>query len=158
MKNRIASVKLFTLIALVTVAAAGMTIKSSARQTRFVERALNFSSIGITRGQTVRLHGLAVGPCNIPVEFVFLDSEGRVLQQTNQNIDPEHFESFDLNFDSLGLPDKRLQLRVLVKYLAHAEHADERVFASLEVFDNKTNKTNFVLSVPEPPERALPAR
>jgi len=108
----------------------------------------------------VRLNSLVVGPSNIPVEVVFLDKDGQALKQTTQNIAPEHFESFDLNFDSLGRSEirseTRFQLRVLVKYPVTVEHyKEERVYASLEIIDNKTDKTTFVLSVPEPPE--LPA-
>jgi hypothetical protein len=149
--------KLIVLVALFAVAAPWTTTSTSARQTDTVDRSVNFGSIGLARGQTVRITGLAVAPCNIPAEFVFLDGEGGVIAAQDFHIPPEHFESFDLNFDLIGLKADRLQLRGLVKYTVHAEHIDvERLIPTLEIIDNKTGRTAFGWSVPEPPECPAP--
>jgi hypothetical protein len=146
------------LAGLVAGAAAWTTTgTTSARQEDSVERTVNLGSIGIARGQTVRLIGLAVGPCNIPVEFVFLDAEGNVLAAGVDEIMPERFHSFDLNFDTLAVKEARLQLRAVVKYSIHLEHINvEKIIPTLEVIDNKTGKTTFAMSVPEPPECPTP--
>jgi hypothetical protein len=157
MKLRSHSVKLFLLAMLIAVATPWAGNTTSARQTDSVARTANFGSIGATRGQTVRLTSLVVGPSNIPVEFVFLDAEGNVLAALNDEIMPERFHSFDLNLDTLGRFDGRLQLRALVKYSVHAEHIDvEKLIPSLEVIDNKTGKTTFALDMPEMPECPAP--
>jgi hypothetical protein len=149
--------KLIVLAAILTIAAPFTTTRTSARQTETVERSVNFGSIGVARGETIRVVGLAVAPCDIPVEFVFLDGNGGVIAAHDISVMPEHFEAFDLNFDSLGRRDNRLQLRVLVKYSVHAEHADiERLIANVEIIDNKTGKTTVGWSVPEPPECPAP--
>jgi hypothetical protein len=145
--------KLIVLVAILAVAAPFTTTSTSARQTETVERSVNFGSIGVARGETARVIGLAVAPCNIRVEFVFLDGNGGVIAAHDISVTPEHFESFDLNFDSLGRRDNRLQLRVLVKYSVHAEHADiERLIANVEIIDNKTGQTTVGWSVPDAPE------
>ena len=136
--------KLIVLFALIGVAAASPVTRTRARQTQLVERTLNFSSVGFTRGQTIRLNSLAVGPCNIPAEFVFLDAEGAVLSAQDISVRSEHFESFDLNFDSLGRSEGRVQVRGLVKFAVHAEHIDqEDIVATLEVLDNKSQRSSF---------------
>jgi hypothetical protein len=142
--------KLFVLVALFAAAAPWTTSRTSARQTDSVGRTVNFGSIGVARGQTVRITGLAVAPCNIPAEFVFLDGEGGVIAAQDFHIPPEHF-------DLIGLKADRLQLRGLVKYTVHAEHIDvERLIPTLEIIDNKTGRTTFGWSVPEPPECPAP--
>lgn len=160
--------KLFVLVALFAAAAPWTITRTSARQTDSVGRTVNFGSIGVATGQTVRITGLAVGPCNIPVEIVFLDAKGDVIGAHDMSIEPGQSASFDLNFDSflrkaggepLVLPDpaNRLQLHGLIKYSVHAEHVDiERIVPTIEVFDNKTGRTTFGWSVPEPPECPAP--
>lgn len=134
----VVSIALIAVISLVTEGA------GRARQTEFVERTLNFSSIGLTRGQIVRVTGLAVGPCNIPVEILFLDKAGRVLKRTTQEVETERFVYFDLNFDSLGRLESTIQLRALVRFAVHAEHLDqEDIVATLEVMDSNSERTGF---------------
>lgn len=145
--------KHLTWATLASLVALCMLASASAQSADTIDRTLNFGSIGLSKGHTIRVTGLAVGPCNIPAEIVLLDAEGVVVGATNLETMPERFQSFDLDFDSLRVRDLRVQLRVVVKYLVHAEHAaDEQLVPTVEIIDNKTGKTTFGWNMPEMPE------
>jgi hypothetical protein len=106
------------------------------------------SPFGLASGQTARLNlwnpgrFAIVGP-----EYRFLDSAGRILAQSEGRlvIQPRQFVSFDLNRDSLNVfPDRfgRIQLQAVVTALGGP---DTRLHVSVEVFDNETGKTAFVV-------------
>jgi hypothetical protein len=106
------------------------------------------SPFGLARGQTARLNiwnpgkSAVVGP-----EYRFVDSAGRTLAQSEDRfvVQPGQFISFDLDGDSLPVSRDgfgRTQLRAVVTALGGP---DTRLHISVEVFDNDTGKTTFVI-------------
>lgn len=153
MRKTVTPIKVLLLALFVMASVLGPGAPARAADTELIVHTLNFSPFGLTRGQSIRLNGAVVGPCNIPVEFVLVDAHGFVIASKTVEVERDALDSFQLNFDELGMPERRVQLRAIVKYAVHAEHAaEEHLIASLEVVDNKTLRTCFVLSVPEPPE------
>jgi hypothetical protein len=109
-------------------------------------------SFGLARGQTARLNVLNSGEQRgYLIVWKFLDSTGRVVSEGPQPhlIPVEQIKSFDLSAESLAIPDDqfgRIQLRVVVTALGGPD--TDNLHVSVEVFDNDTGKTTFVLTNP----------
>ena len=111
------------------------------------------SPFGLTRDQTARLTLLNIGETAVVgPEYRFLDARGNLLAQSADRIVifPGQFRSFDF-----GLPDPppgivdiygRAQVRAVVSALGGPDTKNLRV--SVEVFDNTTGKTSFIISPP----------
>jgi len=110
------------------------------------------AAFGIARGQTARLNVVNTGAeRGFVIDWKFLDSTGRVVSAGPQPhfIPVDQFRSFDLNTDSLAIPvDQfgRIQLRAVVTALGGPDTNNLKV--SIEVFDNDTGKTEFILTNP----------
>jgi hypothetical protein len=112
---------------------------------------------GLAQGQTARLtlfnsgETAIVGP-----EYRFLDSRGNTLAQSTERIEilPGQFRSFDFDLPEpppgISDPFGRIQVRAVVTSTGNPDEKDLRV--SLEVFDNATGKTSFVIQPPPEPE------
>jgi len=126
--------------------------------------------IGVVRGQTVRLNATNLGgpdtrPCE--VALVFFDEQGDALIERSLSLIGGRSAFLDLNADKLsGLEPrskKRFQIRALVNVLSDPDdksQCEKAIVTTLEVFDNKTGQTSFVLNpalmmgvnpLPEPP-------
>jgi len=126
-----------------------------------------FGSFGITRGQTARLNaydkstvdnpvdvsapnGVASvppGPCR-EVELMFFDSMGNVRQRSTQCLMPRHAVFLDLNGNTLEIQGLRTEIRGLVRFVEDPNESGPnsiKLGATLEVFDNETGRTSFVL-------------
>jgi hypothetical protein len=111
---------------------------------------------GLALGQTVRLNILNKGQeRGCVIYWKFLDSAGRVLAEDPQRqiIPPGQFVSIDVDGSGLGtMGDRfgRIQLRAVVT--AAGNPVTKNLKVSLEVFDNETGRTSFVISPPPEPE------
>ena len=115
--------------------------------------------IGVTRGQTARLNvadtANAVDTSDIPpdpcrdVELMFFDSQGNIRQRSVQCLMPGHAAFLDLNGSFLEVPGLRAEIRASVHVIAPPPDPDRNsgnLVATLEVFDNETGRTSFVLT------------
>ena len=111
---------------------------------------------GLAQGQTARLNILNSSTESgiIIIGGKFLDSAGRVLVEIKLHpISPGQFMSFDLDGDSLDVTRDRFgrtQVRAVVAAIGNPDVKNLRV--SLEVFDNVTGKTSFVITPPPEPD------
>jgi hypothetical protein len=124
-------------------------------------------AVGLTRGLTARLNAydksvvdnpvdvspqsrvndVPPGPCRA-VELMFIDSMGNIRQRSTQCLLPGHAVFLDFNGNFLEVPGMRAEIRGLVRFVE-----DPNLFgpnsiklgATLEVFDNETGRTSFVL-------------
>ena len=117
-----------------------------------------FGMVGITRGQTARLNvadttnvmdtsDVPPGPCR-EVELMFFDSQGSIRQRSVQCLKPGHAAFLDLNGSFLEVPGLRAEIRASVNVIAPPPDPDRNrinLVATVEVFDNETGRTNFVL-------------
>lgn len=151
-KNR-ATKLLATTLAL--VAAAVIWSASPARQVLAVADVESIPPpFGLAVGQTARINVFNNGEESGIIIYSFLDSQGRVLAQSERVMAPPgHIMSFDLDGDSIDrVRDRfgRVQMRAVVTALGGPDTKNSRV--SLEVFDNATGKTSFVIIPPPDPE------
>lgn len=108
--------------------------------------------IGLAPGQTARLNILNRGEeRGYIINWKFVDSDGQTLVQSDRDtlIPIDRFMSFDLHGDSLSdIRDRfgRVQLRAVVTAVGNPDTRNLHV--SVEVFDNDTGKTTFVLTNP----------
>ena len=109
-------------------------------------------TFGLARGQTARLNVVNTGEeRGYIINWKFLDSTGRVLSEGPQPhlIPVDHYRSFDLNADSVGIAGDqfgRIQLRAVLTAFGGPDTRNLHV--SVEVFDNDTGKTTFILTNP----------
>ncbi|MCA1593265.1 MAG: hypothetical protein LC754_11570 [Acidobacteria bacterium] len=171
MKKQLGIVKTTMLVALAALATAGIIL--GARRARAqteetpppVGERLSFGMIGIARGQTVRLSVAnvsdAICPCN-RVLLTFLDTEGRPLRRRDGSVirraaepEPGRAVFLDLDADDLQWPPgpTRLQLRAVVNAQpppigdgSATTSAGDRIATTVEVFNNETLRTSFVLA------------
>jgi hypothetical protein len=144
-------------IAAVLVALAGLTAFGVLRWTRPAEAQserptaeredfLAFGVVGITPGQTVRLHAVSVGVPDIQdVELLIYDSEGHLLVRSPERLRPGRPATLALPFarDSI-----RLEVYAVIRLMNGAPRRGY-VIPTLEVVDDATGKTIFALVNPE---------
>jgi len=143
------------LIAIVLVLTAATIVWTSlpARQVHAIQDSEEFPSpFGLTRAQTARLtlfnsgETAIVGP-----EYRFLNGHGVILGRSADEIviPPGQFRYFDFDLPNPppGTVDLfgRVQLRVVVNAIGNPNEKDLR--ASVEVFDNTTGQTGFIIQV-----------
>jgi hypothetical protein len=107
---------------------------------------------GLAPGQTARLTLFNSGDTAIVgPEYKFLNSRGDILARSEDRIVilPGHFRSFDVDLPNPppGTVDLfgRIQLRVLVTSIGNPD--EKTLHASVEVFDNDSGKTGFIIQV-----------
>jgi hypothetical protein len=126
---------------------------------------LTFGMVGIARGQTLRLNVVALarkgdkstvdnpldavdvppGPCK--VDLSFMDGEGNlILPAVQRTLEIGHASFVDLNRDLLDRPGNRLEIRVMVNVICSTDRGGIVAVPTLEVFDNITGETTFVLN------------
>jgi hypothetical protein len=105
-------------------------------------------TVGITRGQTLRLSVVNVGVVDAEVHCgLWQNPKPIAVVQNSSTLPPAHGKDCDLkaadipgeHFDKTG----RVQVRAIVRSSA------PNVLANLEVFDDQTGRTSLVLSVQE---------
>jgi hypothetical protein len=111
---------------------------------------------GLARGQTARLNILNSGEeRGYNIDWKFLDTMGRIVAEGPQPhlVTSRQFLSFDVDGDSLDVMRDRLgrvQLRAVVTAVGNPDTKNLRL--SLEVLDNDTGKTSFVITPPPEPD------
>jgi len=113
------------------------------------------SPFGLAQGQTARLTVLNIGDrAIVGPEYRLLDSTGRTLAKTPEPhlIPPGEFRVFDFDLPEAppGILDHFGRIQARVAAIGNPDEKDLRV--SLEVFDNATGKTSFVIQPPPDPE------
>ena len=140
--------------------AVGVTVWTSwpARHVHAIQDSEDFPPpFGLAQGQTARLTLFNSGDTAIVgPEYKFLNSRGDILRESADEIVilPGHFRSidFDLPNPPPGTPDLfgRIQLRAAVTVIGNPDIKTLKV--SVEVFDNVTGRTSFVISPPPEPD------
>ncbi len=121
-----------------------------------------FPMVGVASGQSARINVVNATPvdasnptsCNVTLQF--MDSDGNVLKQAAVNLQPSAATSLDLSWDDLTGATLRAELRavLLFGYSGGAnppggilrQTACGSLIPSLEVFDNTTGRTSFILT------------
>ena len=145
--------KSFLAVAILFIAAIAWT-SWPARQAHAIQDSEDFPPpFGLTQSQTARLTLFNSGDTAIVgPEYRFLNSRGEVVVQSADRIVilPGQFRSFDFDLPNPppGTVDLfgRAQVRVAVKTV------DKTLRVSVEVFENSTGKTSFVLTPPPEPD------
>src|SRR5262245_54471971 len=101
--------------------------------------------VGLARDQTARLNVVNIGdpnqsPCD--VGLTFFDSRGAALARDAQTLRPGAAALLDLNRETIGDPNARVQIRAVVQF--SSKDCLAQVRASLEVYDNDTGKTTLI--------------
>lgn len=148
-----------TVLAVLTMVAAALVWASMpSRPVHAIQDSEDFPPpFGLAEGQTARLTLFNSGDTAIVgPEYRFLNSRGDILRQSVDQIVilPGQFRSidFDLPNPPPGTVDifRRAQIRAEVKVIGNPNDTDLRV--SVEVFDNATGKTSFVITPPPEPD------
>lgn len=142
------------LAALTMVAAALVWASLPARHVHAIQDSEDFPPpFGLAQGQTARLTLFNSGDTAIVgPEYKFLNSRGEVLRESADAIVilPGHFRfvDFDLPNPPPGTPDLfgRIQMRAVVTTIGNPDVKTLKV--SVEVFDNATGRTSFIISPP----------
>ena len=155
MKARNASSKVITVAVLAGILIATATLLDRSRVSAFNPQPdpPAFGMLAVTHGQTARLNvvdtmDVPPGPCR-EVELMFLDSMGNIRQRSVQCLMSGHAAFLDLNGDFLELIDNRAEIRGKVHLIDPSERTMTNFVATIEVFDNETGRTSFVLTAPD---------
>jgi hypothetical protein len=126
---------------------------------------VGFAMIGVAIGQTARINALNAGSasstqdssCSVTMQF--LDNQGQLLKQMVVSLQPGKGTSLDLSRDQLPGDDPRAEIRavLLFGYSGGANPGPEvlqqydcNIVPSVEVFDNNTGRTSFILTDAKP--------
>jgi hypothetical protein len=132
---------------------------------------VGFALTGLARGQSVVLNAVNLGTgaytqsSSCTVTFQLLDTQGKVVSQTTVNLQPGQASSLEVNRDSLPGGLRRIQVRGVLLYgysgganppAGILQQNDCNIVPSLEVYDDATGKTSFILTgaTPLPPPAA----
>ena len=120
-----------------------------------VERLLDFSIFGATRGQTARLNVMfTVAPefsaqmtgARIQVELIFLDGKGVLRKRSVETLLLRQGASLELDIDSLVGPDNRFDIQPCIRTFVGADiHVPLQVIGSVELIENATGRTVLVM-------------
>src|ERR1017187_2980531 len=131
---------------------------------------VGFAMVGLASGQSVLVNAVNLGTgayakgssCTVTLQL--LDTQSQVLSQTTVNLQPGQASSLQASRDSLPGAGGRVQVRAVLLYgytgganppAGILQQYDCSIVPSLEVYDNDTGKTTFVLaaatSLPPPP-------
>ena len=157
MKSSYKSLRLIAIV-LVLAAAAIVWTTRPASQVQAIQDSEDFPPpFGLAQGQTARLTLFNSGEIGIVgPEYRFLNGHGVILAAfpTETVIPPGQFRYFDFDLPNPppGTVDffGRVQLRVAVSTVGNPNEKDLR--ASVEVFDNTTGKTGFIIQVRPGPQ------
>jgi hypothetical protein len=159
MKARNASPKVITVAVLAGILTATATLLDRTRVSAFNPQPdpPAFGMLAVTHGQTARLNVVdtmdaSTGPCR-EVELMFLDSEGNIRQRSVQCLMSGHAAFLDLNGNFLEQTDNRAEIRGKVHLINPPERTMTNFVATIEVFDNETGRTSFVLTPPPDPDK-----
>jgi hypothetical protein len=157
MKTRNTRIKLIALVTTLVAAAAVLAAWGAGRVAAIQDSEDKPPPFGLAQGQTARLTLFNSGDLAVVgPEYKFLDSRGNTLAQSAERIviEPGQFQSFDFDLPDPppGIldPFSRIQVRAVVTTIGNPDVKDLRV--SLEVFDNATGKTSFVIQPPPNPD------
>src|SRR5262249_13089983 len=120
-----------------------------------------FGMFGITQGQTARLSvaNLETGefvPC-VRVELSFIDGDGNTLLQKVHDIERGKSAFLDLNGNQFVGRGGRTQIRALARYVGTPDTRDDPFFLpSLEVIDNTTGRTSFLVELAQKVQKVSP--
>lgn len=135
---------------------------------------LGFAMIGIASGESARVNALNMGTglqgqnssCSVTLQF--LDAQGQLLKQSAITLQPGKAGSLDLSSDELPGTDSRTEVRAVLRFgysgganppPAILQQFDCNIVPSLEVYDNDTGRTSFVLTEAKPlPPPPIPAQ
>lgn len=119
---------------------------------------LAFGMFGITHGQTARLNvvdtsvinsDVPPGPCRA-VELMFIDAGGNVRGRSVECLMPSRAAFLDLNGSFLEMSSLHIEIRAKVQVLEPDRNGHPfNLVSTVEVFDNETGKTSFVMSHPK---------
>jgi hypothetical protein len=126
---------------------------------------VSFAMIGVATGQSARVNALNLGSrlstqdssCSVTLQF--LDTKGQVLKQTAVTLPSGKATSLDLSRDAVPGDEVRAEIRavLLFGYSGGAspgpdvlQQFDCNIVPSIEVYDNDTGKTNFILTDAKP--------
>ena len=112
---------------------------------------INFGIAGITRTQTMRINvadlsDVPPGPCR-QVEMGFFDVHGNILRRSSQCVSAGQAVSFDLNGASIESSTIRRAIRAAIRLDPPGDSNAVNIVATVEVFDNETGKTAFLVPV-----------
>jgi hypothetical protein len=108
---------------------------------------LAFGVLGITPGQTARLHAVVLGvPETQEVELLIYDSRGHVLARSPERLHPGRPATLALPF--IERDGNRLELYAVIRLVNGAPRRGY-VISTLEVVDDDTGKTMFASVNPE---------
>jgi hypothetical protein len=104
---------------------------------------LAYGMIGITSGQTLRLNAASVNVRReVPVELLFLDTQGNVIGRSAERVLPGHAIFLELPFSPTGT-GRRMQVRGLIRWATDLG-PEEYVIPTLEVIDDVTGRTTVM--------------
>jgi len=141
-RSRIAKIAT-TLAVLMSITALLMTNPAKAARPTAVE--FNFGSIGITRGQTVRLSTVNLGVEPINLSLNFTDQEGRLIKQSSETLERGHSIFLDLTPGTIDQAAGRLQIHASIEASDRGRNEGRQLIPTLEVFDNETGQTRVIL-------------
>lgn len=145
----------------VFVSVAGIAAGQGTSMPVWYPQVQTFGTVGLTAGQTARLNVLNPGvlaplatgaACSAQVSF--LDARGSVLKTSPVSVLPGQSVPFDLNRDTdVMVTDQRLQIRATFQspmpspiVASPAQWFGCPMILTLEIFDNNTGKTQFVMT------------
>jgi hypothetical protein len=122
---------------------------------------VGFALVGVSTAQTARVNAVNAGSssstpdssCTVTMQF--LDIQGLVVKQTVATLQPGKGASLDVSRDQLAGTDLRAEVRAVL-YFGNsggappgpdvAPQLDCNIIPSLQVFDNATGRTSFILT------------
>jgi hypothetical protein len=117
---------------------------------------VSMGMIGITAAETAQVSVLNLGgdraigdvedglPC--PIEFTFLDENGRVLRQMNQTIAVGQAGRLALPGPEITSGVRRTQVRAQARVLGGSSAKGCQLALTLEVFDNTSGRTSLIMA------------
>jgi hypothetical protein len=101
---------------------------------------LAYGMLGITNGQTMRLNAVLVNVDHeVPVELLFLDSQGNVIARSVDKLAPGHATLLDFRLPP-GPIATRAQVRAILRWSTNLGSGGY-VIPSLELIDDATGRT-----------------
>jgi hypothetical protein len=111
---------------------------------------ISFGGVGVGRGQTVSIIVVCLPDPStreepLELEFTFQDLEGNVLGSSTQTLIPGRGTSFDTR-GIIAIRTERVRVipTVTIRGITSSDILD-RICCNLEVFDNTTGKTQFLV-------------
>jgi hypothetical protein len=135
---------------------------------------IGFGMVGIALGQSAQISALNLGSskstpdsgCTVALQF--LDVKGNVLKQSTFTLGQGKAASLEIGRDKVPGTDLRAEIRavLLFGYSGGAppgptvlQQYDCNILSSIQVFDNDTGKTNYIVTdtkpLPAPDPRAI---